>query len=126
MTKFKFYCLAMAFLFSILIDSAQAENDNNTPQKITWDSIKDQASKTWASDKYEFYVPLHTWHNRLLYDKNKYKKYNENPWGAGFGKYRYDENGNWHAIMLWPLKTHIINGSLLPGMVINGCGSLAA
>jgi lipid IVA palmitoyltransferase len=63
-----------------------------------WDKAKATIETTWASDQYELYIPLHTWHNRRAYDANKIAEYNENPWGLGAGKYRYDEQGNWHAL----------------------------
>jgi palmitoyl transferase len=68
------------------------------PSLTLWDEIKQATETTWASDQYELYVPLHTWHNRHFYDADKIASYNENPWGIGLGKYRYDDNGNWHAL----------------------------
>ena len=41
---------------------------------------------------------MNTWHNRRYYDADKIKEFNEEPWGLGVGKYRYDEKGNWHAL----------------------------
>jgi palmitoyl transferase len=38
-----------------------------------------------------------TWHARFAYDKEKTDKYNERPWGAGFGQSRWDEKGNFIA-----------------------------
>lgn len=104
MKEFKLCCLTMACL-STLTDIAYAEkNAKGAAKQSTWDYIKEQVSTTWASDQYELYVPLHTWHNRLLYDRKKTKKYNENPWGAGFGNYRYDDEGNWHALYAMAFK----------------------
>ena len=62
-----------------------------------WDGLRDTARTTWRSEQYELYVPLHTWHNRSAYTREKIDSYNENPWGLGAGKYRFDDNGNWHA-----------------------------
>ncbi|TDR78443.1 antimicrobial peptide resistance and lipid A acylation protein PagP [Paludibacterium purpuratum] len=62
-----------------------------------WQQVRNEASQTWDSDRYELYLPLHTWHNRRMYTAEKIAEYNENPWGLGFGKYRYDDQGNWHA-----------------------------
>lgn len=63
-----------------------------------WESAGNTLSATWNSSQNELYVPLHTWHNRSKYTAEKIASYNENPWGLGFGKYRYDEQGNWHAL----------------------------
>ncbi|MEQ4677196.1 lipid IV(A) palmitoyltransferase PagP [Providencia rettgeri] len=69
-----------------------------------WDTFKSNVSTTWDSDKYELYVPAVTWHNRAMYDKKKTDEYNERPWGLGFGKYRYDEDNDWHAIYAMAFK----------------------
>ncbi|RDK97243.1 antimicrobial peptide resistance and lipid A acylation protein PagP [Enterobacillus tribolii] len=63
-----------------------------------WAKTKDQVRKTWEAPGRELYVPLNTWHNRAMYDKSKTDKYNERPWGIGYGTYRFDENDNWHSI----------------------------
>lgn len=43
------------------------------------------------------HIPVNAWHNRLAYDKKHIKKYNENPWGLGIGKYLY-EGKDWHGV----------------------------
>lgn len=53
---------------------------------------------TWAAEQYELYIPIHTWHNRHFYKSEKIDEYNEQPWGIGVGKYRYDEDSDWHSI----------------------------
>lgn len=63
-----------------------------------WGSAKQALQQVWDSDQYELYVPLHIWHNRRTYSATKIASYNEDPWGIGFGKYRYDAAGNWHAL----------------------------
>ncbi len=54
-------------------------------------------SKTWASSNYELYIPINTWHNRSFYSAEKIDSFNEQPWGLGLGKYRYDEDGDWNG-----------------------------
>ncbi|KPD02621.1 lipid IV(A) palmitoyltransferase PagP [Moellerella wisconsensis] len=68
----------------------------NTPG--LWDKFTSNVSKTWDSPEYEVYLPALTWHNRLTYDKKKTDRYNETPWGLGLGKYRYDEDNDWHSL----------------------------
>ena len=63
-----------------------------------WSRAKYNVSETWASDSYDMYIPLYAWHNRLTYDQEHIDKYNENPWGFGIGKYRYDKDGDWHGL----------------------------
>lgn len=57
-----------------------------------------------APEHYDLYVPAITWHARFAYDKEKTDKYNERPWGAGFGQSRWDDKGNWHGIYLMAFK----------------------
>lgn len=68
------------------------------------EKLKYNFLETWQSEEYDLYVPLYAWHNRLAYDDEHIKKYNENPWGAGLGKSRYDEDGDWHALYAMAFK----------------------
>ncbi len=63
-----------------------------------WSRVQDSLSQTWASTNYELYIPVNTWHNRNFYSSEKIDSYNERPWGLGLGKYRFDEDGDWHAL----------------------------
>lgn len=63
-----------------------------------WSRMQDSLAKTWASENYELYVPVNTWHNRSYYTAEKIDSYNEQPWGLGIGKYRFDDDGDWHAL----------------------------
>lgn len=67
-------------------------------------NLKSDITTVYNDGRYELFVPVRVWHNRLAYDKKKVKKYNEEPWGAGFGKYYYDEDGNWHALYAMAFK----------------------
>ncbi|WP_244216708.1 lipid IV(A) palmitoyltransferase PagP [Rahnella bruchi] len=71
----------------------------------TWSDFKDKVSTTWNdSDSQDLYLPVITWHNRLTYDKEKTDRYNERPWGGGYGISRYDEKGNWNGIYFMAFK----------------------
>ncbi|RJT43139.1 lipid IV(A) palmitoyltransferase PagP [Rahnella woolbedingensis] len=71
----------------------------------TWSDFKEKVSTTWNdSDSQDLYLPVITWHNRLTYDKEKTDKYNERPWGGGYGISRYDEKGNWNGIYFMAFK----------------------
>lgn len=63
-----------------------------------WGRIENSLSATWSSNDYELYIPIHTWHNRNYYSSNKIDQYNEQPWGLGIGKYRFDRDGDWHGL----------------------------
>ena len=71
----------------------------------TWDTLSNNVSQTWNEPQhYDLYVPAITWHARFAYDKEKTDRYNERPWGIGFGQTRWDENGNWHGLYLMAFK----------------------
>lgn len=43
-------------------------------------------TQTWQQpEHYDLYIPAITWHARFAYDKEKTDRYNERPWGGGFG-----------------------------------------
>lgn len=42
-------------------------------------------------------VSGYAWHNRNYYPPEKIRNYNENAWGAGFGRGFYDEDHDWHG-----------------------------
>ena len=91
--KPKYWLIVMSFVCassSVFAD----EPENNT----ILSRVEDSLSQTWQSPNYELYIPVNTWHNRHYYDADKIDGYNENPWGLGVGKYRYDEDGDWHAL----------------------------
>lgn len=69
-----------------------------------WQQLKSDVAKTWDSEEYDAYIPVYAWHNRLAYDQEHIDKYNENPWGFGIGKSRFDENGNWHGLYAMGFK----------------------
>lgn len=90
----KFRLITSVFL-TIISTSAFADE----PAKPSiWSRAQDSLSKTWQSQDYELYVPINTWHNRSYYTQEKIDEYNEHPWGLGIGKYRFDEDGDWHAL----------------------------
>lgn len=87
-------CIAFCFiLFSFNVLA-------NDEQSGFWHYVKQTLSDTWNSNQYELYIPANTWHNRATYDKDRIDKYNERPWGIGAGVYRFDEDGDWHALYI--------------------------
>ncbi len=65
-------------------------------------------------EHYDLYIPAITWHARFAYDKEKTDRYNERPWGGGFGLSRWDEKETGMACMPWHLRTRGTNGNRLP------------
>ena len=85
----------VAFVMLFYVQNAMAEDANKTS---FYSHIKDTVAQTWASQNTELYIPINTWHNRHYYSAEKIDGFNERPWGLGAGKYRYDEDGDWHGI----------------------------
>lgn len=79
---------------------AHAEQDLNEVkvQQTLFSKATVALDKTWQSTNYELYIPINTWHNRSNYTDEQISKYNEQPWGVGVGKYRYDQDGDWHGL----------------------------
>lgn len=84
--------------------SQQATANGITPDTAAkanpglWDRFTRNVSLTWESEQRDLYIPLNTWHNRRMYDKEKTDEYNEMPWGIGYGSYRYDAENDWHSL----------------------------
>ena len=85
------------------LKSDSVTNDTTASEGL-WGTFKRNVTNVWQSDQYDLYVPFWTWHNRLTYDKEKTDKYNEKPWGAGFGKSYYDEDNDWHSLYAMAFK----------------------
>jgi len=66
----------------------------------TYSYLQEALAQTWPANNYELYIPINVWHNRNYYSSEKIDQYNENPWGFGIGKYRYDNDGDWHSLYI--------------------------
>lgn len=54
--------------------------------------IQQDVDNILKKDNWDLFVPVNTWHNRKMYDKEKTDSYNEMPWGMGVGKHVYQDN----------------------------------
>lgn len=65
-------------------------------------SLLDRACKrvteTWREGNNDLYLPLHTYHLRSAYSDEKIDSFHEDSWGLGYGRSRYDEDGNWDGL----------------------------
>lgn len=105
------------FIFAQLTLLTSAVADETTSHKGGFSTFIDNVTQTWNEpEHYDLYVPAITWHARFAYDKEKTDRYNERPWGAGFGQSRWDDKGNWHGLYLMALKIPITNGNLSAAM----------
>ena len=97
----KRYFLIFSFLFIQLAFIPQGAAED----KGWFATFKDNVSETWQQpEHYDLYIPAITWHARFAYDKEKTDRYNERPWGAGFGQSRWDDKGNWHGLYIMAFK----------------------
>lgn len=87
----------LSLLLSPLLLPLTAHADEST-NASTWSYIQDTLSQTWDAKDYELFIPVNVWHNRSYYSSEKIDSYNENPWGLGLGKYRFDNEGDWHSL----------------------------
>lgn len=97
--------IAFTFLLTalFLIAGPSAAEIKRPVKPLT--TLKKNIAQTWNEPaQYDGYLPLITWHARFAYDKEKTDKYNERPWGAGFGQARWDEKGNWHGLYAMAFK----------------------
>lgn len=92
-------CVAVLLPGACQAAEAAADPDSAAPVLASrWDKVQQEIGSIWRSDQSEWYLPLNIWHNRAFYSAQKVASYNEQPWGLGFGKYRYDGDGDWHAL----------------------------
>jgi len=68
------------------------------------DFIINDSKEIWEKHDYDIYVPFYAWHNRLTYDREHIKKYNENPWGGGLGISHYNDEGTWSGLYAMGFK----------------------
>ncbi|WP_431888155.1 lipid IV(A) palmitoyltransferase PagP [Pectobacterium colocasium] len=87
---------------------AAADSNGSASDKQSeswWQRSKNNLSTTWSSPQsHDIYIPAITWHNRWTYDKEKTDRYNERPWGAGYGVSRLDKDGDWHGLYIMAFK----------------------
>ncbi|WP_369406929.1 hypothetical protein [Arsenophonus endosymbiont of Aleurodicus floccissimus] len=90
-------CIFTAYTIAISNSSNPIDTKSNKPFSLS-EKFTYNINKTWNSHQYEIYLPFLIYHNRLTYDNKKISGYNKTPWGFGIGKYRFDQNKNWHSI----------------------------
>lgn len=78
-------------------------------------TFRENIAQTWQQpEHYDLYIPAITWHARFCLRQRKTDRYNERPWGGGFGQSRWDEKETGMACMPWHLRTRGTNGNRLP------------
>ncbi|WP_093319887.1 lipid IV(A) palmitoyltransferase PagP [Thorsellia anophelis] len=89
----------MGFWLPVQLDAAITKSAQSF-----FNQIGDHSDLIWRKPMYAtLYVPAITWHNRYLYDKADTDRYNERPYGLGFGFEREDEN-SWQSLYAMAFK----------------------
>jgi hypothetical protein len=52
----------------------------------------------WQTGSSDLYLPFRTHHLRFAYDRDKIDRYDERPFGLGYGRSKFDRDGDWHGL----------------------------
>ncbi len=85
-------CLKILVVLAGCVFAFSAPAAAEQPETKVLDFLERDIRKIWASENWDLYVPVNTWHNREMYDKKKTDSYNEKPWGLGIGKHIYEDD----------------------------------
>lgn len=53
---------------------------------------------TWNQGRPDLLLPFRSHHLRFAYSRERIGELEENSWGLGYGRSRYDDEGNWHSL----------------------------
>jgi palmitoyl transferase len=63
-----------------------------------YERVAQRVETTWDEGQPEIYLPLHTYHLRFAYSRQKIDSYDETALGLGFGRGVYDDKGDWRGL----------------------------
>ena len=77
-----------------------------TPPALAWcddpstlaGSVCKRLSDTWQQGQGELLLPFYTYHMPFAYSQDQIDDFEQNTWGLGYGRSRYDDEGNWHGL----------------------------
>lgn len=81
----------------ILSPNANASCDSNL---ALFDRPCQRIADIWNTGSHDLYLPMYTHHLRFAYDDDKIDSFREFTWGAGYGRSRYNDSGNWEGVYL--------------------------
>lgn len=97
--------LLMLGLSSDALASDKAEEEEPTQKNDLLRTLADNVQNTGLHSIHrDVYLPLISWHNRYTYNDEHLQRYNERPWGIGYGVSRRDEQDNWHSLYAMAFK----------------------
>ncbi|MFZ2854508.1 MAG: lipid IV(A) palmitoyltransferase PagP [Rhodocyclaceae bacterium] len=90
--------LCAAVCGALCVASASAEPAMPSDDISFFDRATQRLATTWNEGRSELYLPLHTYHFRHAYSREKIDSFNENSFGLGIGRGAYASNGDWHGL----------------------------
>lgn len=86
--------------YLLLLGLASAHNSwAAEPAAPSWiDQAVDRIEDIWQAGNQDVYLPFHAYHMRSNYSKEDIREYRENNWGLGYGRSRYNKDGNWEGV----------------------------
>ena len=71
-----------------------------SPPAASYGSAWKHVGDIWGKGGYELYLPVYTYHMPYAYTRTLLRSYNDFPYGAGLGKGRFNERGNWEGLFV--------------------------
>lgn len=89
----------MAKCFALLALCVSTWTYAAEPATAGWaDSAVNHLQSLWETGQSELYLPFHAHHVRSNYTREEIAEYRENTWGLGYGRSRYNADGNWEGV----------------------------
>jgi hypothetical protein len=63
-----------------------------------FDKAGDRLADTWRNGASDLYLPFHTHHMRSTYNSSQIDGYQEKPYGLGYGRSKFDGDGDWNGV----------------------------
>jgi len=68
-------------------------------QETSWlGKARDHVTDIWKTGTSDLYVPLYTYHLRSAYTQAQIDGYQETPYGIGYGRSKFDKDGDWTGL----------------------------
>jgi Antimicrobial peptide resistance and lipid A acylation protein PagP len=81
-------------LLAALAGAAPARAD----QPSWLDKTRDHVTDIWKTGTTDLYVPIYTYHLRSAYTQQQIDRYQETPYGLGYGRSKFDQDGDWKGL----------------------------
>jgi hypothetical protein len=83
----------------ILLLAALAGGSPALADDPSWfDKTRNHVTDIWQTGTPDLYVPFYTYHMRFAYTQDQINRYQETPYGLGYGRSKFDQDGNWKGL----------------------------